>query len=696
MRAFCKAGQPALAWNPVARSSGRALWGATRRTAGKGVPTASAQGGMAVKSMGWLLGAALAAGCSSGTRMQATDGTPQVTPSAKDFGLVGVHWQVPAALRLTNGGLSPLSVTGLRLEGAGASEYSIGSLAKSRLALAESVPLPLVFHPSQVGASDAVLVIASDSVNTPELRVSLAGSAIIAQAHLTASALDFGRIELQSTRALPLDLVNDSVLPVSVDLAPQGPDGDQFAAGGPTPIDAGGSAQVQVSFSPTRIGPLAGTLNVALCEGCPPQPVALTGVGLDSAIVFTPPSLSFGSFDVERHSAPRPLTATNVSDLPVAITFFGLAAGSDPGYAVSPSIPPTVLGPGQALQVTASLQALHLGTAQSFIELDSDSRRWPVRKVSLNGAGGDPEIGLSPTAIDFGSHTVGSKTPVNVRIQNNGGGPDSLQIQQILVQGDPSFTAAAPALPLALPPGGYVDVPILFAPTAPGSFQGVVAVESNDAVSPVLRVMLTGSAHAALPCHVEVHPPQITFGDVPPGLGAVLGFKVVNVGTDVCAIKDLTMTDDGGGRFALVGTPPPGIELLPGEGLVREVSFESQTVGDFRGEVSFTVADPAAPLRHLPLLGSALPSCVELDPRFLDWGYLRGDCGVPLKTFTVKNACAAAVTVCGTRPSGWGPPTTSRSPPRRPCRRACRPAAPWSSRSATAPRSWGRPSPRSS
>lgn len=591
------------------------------------------------------MGVALAAGCSSGSRMQATDGTPQVTPGAEDFGLVGVRWKVPGALKLTNGGRAPLSVTGLRLEGAGASEYSIGALAKDRLALAESVPLPLVFHPSKVGESDAVLVIATDSTNTPELRVNLAGRAIVAQARLSASAMNFGRIELQSTRGLPFTVVNDSVLPVTVELTPQGRDGDQFAAGGPMQILAGESAQVEVSFSPTRLGALQGALGVALCQGCPPEPVALTGVGLDSAIVFAPPYLDFGSHDVERRSAPQALSAKNISDLPVAIQRFGLSEGSDPGYSVTPEIPPTVLGPGQSVEIKATLQALHLGSAGSFIELHSDSPRWPVRRVSLDGAGGDPEVGVSPVTIDFGPHTVGSKTPVSIRIQNNGGGPEGLQVQEILVEGDPCFSAAAPALPISLAPGAHADVPILFAPTSSGGFQGFVMVTTNDAASPVLRVMLSGSAQAALPCEVQVLPPRITFGNVPPGLGAVLGFKVVNVGRDVCAVKDLTVSDDGGGRFALVGTPPPGIELLPGEGLVREVSFRSDSVGEFPGEITFTVADPAAPLRHLRLLASALPSCVELAPRFLDWGYLRGDCGVPPKTVAVKNSCPASVGV---------------------------------------------------
>ncbi len=597
-----------------------------------------------MKAVAWTFCCALAAGCSGTGRLQSTDSAPVVDPPAQHFGLVGLHRQVGATLALRNDGRAPLAVTGLRLEGPGASEYTLGELDKSRLALEESVPLPLRYHPSKEGQSAAVLVIDTDSRGVPQLRVNLDGQGILAKARLSGTSLDFGKIELQSTRSLPLALTNGSVLPVTVTFATQGADGDQFSARGSLSLAPGESTPVAFAFSPTRIGAHATAVQVGLCEGCDPEPVALSGVGLDSAIVFSPSGILFGAIDVDR-GATHSLTATNVSDLPVAVTRFGLAAGSDPSFSVAPNIAPKTLGPGDWLQVTATLAPSHLGLAQSALELDSDSRRWPVHKIPLTGTGGGPELGVTPAAIEYGSHTVGSKTAVNVRVQNNGGSAVDLLLQGVTVAGDASFSAAVPALPFALQAGAFVDIPVLFAPTSPGSFQGTLTIASSDAGAPLVQLPLSGGAQPALPCVVQVTPSRIDFGTVQPGRGAVLGFKVVNVGSDVCAIKDLAVSDDAGGLFSLVGTPAPGVELAPGDSFVREVSFAGAPSGQHQGTVAFALTDPAQPLRQIPLSANVQGSCVDLVPRFLDWGLVRGDCGVSPRSFTVRNVCAAPVNV---------------------------------------------------
>jgi hypothetical protein len=160
-------------------------------------------------------------------------------------------------------------------------------------------------------------------------------------------------------------------------------------------------------------------------------------------------------------------------------------------------------------------------------------------------------------------------------------------------------------------------------------------------------VPLSGSGQPALPCEVQITPPQIDFGTVAPGRDAVLGFKVVNVGRDVCAIKDLSVPLDAGGRFALVGDPPAGLNLLPGESFVREVALQRGGPGQLKGAVAFAVADPARPERRIPLSANVQPSCLDLEPHFLDWGLVRGDCGVAPKGFTATNHCSAPVDVRG-------------------------------------------------
>lgn len=592
--------------------------------------------------LGWAVLVVLG-GCADRARVEAVGGLPRLVPGSYSFGMIGLKRSVGGDLRLVNAGRADLIVQSVRIEGDGAGDYQTPDLAGALLAPEEGLPIRIGFAPSTDGVRAATLVVETDSLETPLLTAPIAGLGVEAVAQVPEGALDFGRIELQSERTLALPLRNSSGLTVRVEVSWSGA-ADEFHAPPALLLGPGESTLLPVTFAPSQLGDARAALQVIPCEGCEPIAIDARGVGLDHALVTEPgQSVDFGALDVDRRAA-RPVRVTNASDLAVRVDALELEGATDAGYQLGAAGLPLWLGPGKHLDATLTLAPTHLGEARGGLVLLSGSRRWPRLSLDLRGIGGGPEAGASPARLDFGTHAVGSKTALPIRLQNNGGSVVPLQIDVLHVLGDATFVVAW-AGPLTLEAGDFVDVPVFFEPDRQGTMTARVAIGTNDGAAPALEVALSGSAQATLPCDLKVTPAALDFGTLPPGQGAVLGLRAENVGRDVCALKDLAVEGDPSGRFSLAGKVPPGFELQPGEWFVRHVAFAGGPEGDFSGRVTFTTQSDATPRWSVPLAAHVQASCVALVPPYLDWGVVRGDCPSSPRTFEAVNRCQAPVSL---------------------------------------------------
>ena len=93
-----------------------------------------------------------------------------------------------------------------------------------------------------------------------------------------------------------------------------------------------------------------------------------------------------------------------------------------------------------------------------------------------------------------------------------------------------------------------------FEPKDEGPCQATLVLVSDDLFNPERTIVLTGRARATGPCVYELKPqPVLDFGNVTPGRGAVLGFYFRNPGRAECAVKDIHLSNDGGGAFFMPG-----------------------------------------------------------------------------------------------------------------------------------------------
>jgi hypothetical protein len=146
-------------------------------------------------------------------------------------------------------------------------------------------------------------------------------------------------------------------------------------------LAASSSCTLQVKFSPTQSGTIAGTLSIPSSASTLPIVVSLTGVGQQSLMQITPSSLSFGSIAV---GSPASLSLTLFNNGTAAITNIKLTVTGD--YAVTVPCAVTTLAPGGSCGVTVTFTPTITGTDNSTLTVTSSDATSPD-SVPLTGNG---------------------------------------------------------------------------------------------------------------------------------------------------------------------------------------------------------------------------------------------------------------------------------------------------------------------
>jgi ASPM-SPD-2-Hydin domain-containing protein/HYDIN/CFA65/VesB family protein/centrosomal CEP192-like protein/uncharacterized protein DUF1573 len=160
-------------------------------------------------------------------------------------------------------------------------------------------------------------------------------------------------------------------------------------------------------------------------------------------------------------------------------------------------------------------------------------------KPGTSGAGG-LSIEVSPSAVNFGSLTVGHSATQTLKITNSG--TKSLSVSGISVAGT-GFTVKAPALPLSLAAGQAASVPTTFTATASGSASGKIMISSNAPDSPmIVALSATGVAQAS---NLAVTPASLSFGDVKVGSASTQAVQLKNSGSSSITISAMSVSGSG-------------------------------------------------------------------------------------------------------------------------------------------------------
>jgi hypothetical protein len=163
---------------------------------------------------------------------------------------------------------------------------------------------------------------------------------------------------------------------------------------------AGGSCAIGVTFTPTQVGTLTGTLTIADNSASSPHTVQLFGVGGQLSMVPSPSTVSFASQLIGTSTAQN-VTLTNPSAFNVQITRIQVS-GSDFTEANSCQ---SLMLPSYVCTVDVTFTPTATGTRTGTLTITDNAPNSP-QTVSLTGIGAAPGLGLGIASGGSNSATV--------------------------------------------------------------------------------------------------------------------------------------------------------------------------------------------------------------------------------------------------------------------------------------------------
>ncbi|MGZ3457562.1 MAG: choice-of-anchor D domain-containing protein, partial [Archangium sp.] len=608
--------------------------------------------------LGLSLLVALVAACHEPGNTRSVQAKAAVDTDALDFGEVPVGEWREQLVHIRNVGYVPfhaLEALGLK----GDPSYQITFQGEGRVMPGEEKEVRVRFHPLTEGPKEETLHVTTDANSGSEHTVPVKGQGVPAPIEVSPAKLDFETLEVDSERTLRLTITNPVDLPLTVTL--KGSAANAFSTDTIT-VPPLSTSQMNTRYLPHELGDMSAQVEVKACDTCTPTVADLAGHSVASAFAFDPSPVPFDLIPV--HETTRSFTrARNITWRPVTIR--GLST-SDRAFTPLNPLRELEVQPGETVEVPLEFAARFSGPNLGTLTIGYDSDKPRQSQVILDARGGRPTLAVAPLALDFGELPVGGKVGQTIRI-SNGGSSGNLLFRGVRATGDADhFSVDVPMrgkqaygwtpgttwpalgaddLPIA-PGTDALDLTVYFEPKAPGPWQATLVLVSDDLFTPERTITLTGRARATGPCVYELKPqPLLDFGNVEPGHGAVLGFYFRNPGAAECAVKDIHLSNDGGGAFFMPGGKLAGGVVPYDTAFSAMIAFKPPNPGEFQGELRMTVNNPAYPTVILPIHGVSEATCLVAAPPYVDFGPIRYDCTPMPRRTLVSNQCAVPTTI---------------------------------------------------
>jgi hypothetical protein len=262
-----------------------------------------------------------------------------------------------------------------------------------------------------------------------------------------------------------------------------------------TPIPAGGSCTITVTFTPAAVGTRTAQLNITESADTAPLVVTLSGTAIAPEVSAAPTSLSFNPQIVGTKSAAQVITLTNPGTSQLTITGITLGGDAADFSETSTCLPASgsgTLQPGATCTISVQFTPTAANARTATLMIAHNAAGSPLT-IPLNGNGiaGVPAVTPSPASLGFGSVVVGSSSSRSVTLTNSGTG--QLAITQVQVTGtNASSFSASSGCGSGLAPAATCSISVTFKPAAAAALSAQLVISHNAAGSP-LTIPLTGT-----------------------------------------------------------------------------------------------------------------------------------------------------------------------------------------------------------
>ncbi len=543
----------------------------------------------------------------------------RIVPATLDLGAVLLGVPTSGTVSIINDGAEAWSPSGApTIGGADADAFAVTEPCALPLAPGAMCTITVTVTATDPHLHLAELAIPSDPARVVSLTATVRG------VRFDPVTVDFGNVRPGTSAAasVTMENVGDDVVDVPLSI-----DGAGFTLSGGArvlTVGAGASEVLDLSFTPSAVGAVAGSLVADLCddEGCDPS-VALTGTGAVPALSLSPTSVDFGDV-AAGSSADAVVTLQNGGGAPLTVSAFAL---DDPSAFVSvaqaPSLP-AVIAPGASASVTVRYAPTQgLAGLDAELIVTSDDPAAATATVPITGVTSGPGLLASPVALAFGAIDEGESAELDVTLRSSGTSAAQIDALALDAGADFAIVSALPSLPVTLAVDDTLTVRVR------------ASAEADDLVgrSDTLRVTIQGAGDRTVPlsftggasgCVPTVAQSFVDISNVALGTTESADYVIRNTGTAPCVLvsavpaPDLAFSPEITFDASGLATIAPG-----GAGLITFTATLT-TQGSVAGSVDVAFAN-VAPLR-VSAFAAGVPRTMVSEVDAVDLGSLPAGC----------------------------------------------------------------------
>jgi hypothetical protein len=465
---------------------------------------------------------------------------------------------------------------------------------------------------------------------------------------LAPNGLYFGAVSVGTSSAPEsVTLTNQQSVPLNVtNVAASGAYTETDNCVSSSPIPAGGTCSISITFRPATSGTLTGQVTVTDDAPGSFQVVNMTGIGSAPAVTLAPTSLKFAGVLIGMSSGPKGVKLTNSGAGPLIISSIAASGGySETDNCVSSS---PLVG-GASCNITVTFSPTVTGNLTGAITIYDNGVNGAPHRIPVSGSG-LVTIAVSPVSLVFPLTTVGNTSAAQfVTVTNN-----AATAQNILWAAGGDFAAVPGGVTpcgSALNAASACTLSVTFSPTTNG-LNGVVkgALAVRDTASGILynpqSVNLGGTASGGPATNpLTFSPASLNFGNVAIGATKSGTAQIMNATTSSITLSSLTASGDYGVTPSGAAPCTNGLVLAARAKCGFTVSLTSTSGGSIVGSVTAVDNASSGPTVQTFNLAATAFWPITLSPVGLNFGAVTvGTTSAPLQV-TVTNYTTGPVTL---------------------------------------------------
>jgi Bacterial Ig-like domain (group 3)/Abnormal spindle-like microcephaly-assoc'd, ASPM-SPD-2-Hydin len=285
-------------------------------------------------------------------------------------------------ITLTNKGNDLLAISSIGITGTDEADFAQTHNCPASLGPNVSCAVSVTFKPTTTGNRTATLSIKDNSPHSPQ-GVALTGVGVRPAVEFSPTSLSFPTQLIYTTSKTQTAKLTNSgpgILKITK-IAVTGPFTQTGGCG--STVNSGGSCTLTVTFKPTAIGNLTGSITIT--DNAPGGTQAISLKGTATAVELTPSALNFGDQPTGTASLAKTITLTNQSHVTVDITGISIV-GTDPGDFSQTHTCGKTVASGASCFIKVVFKPTATGARAAAVSV-SDNGGGSPQKISLSGTG---------------------------------------------------------------------------------------------------------------------------------------------------------------------------------------------------------------------------------------------------------------------------------------------------------------------